>query len=228
MFSVKTFDFLIENKMMNSKEWFHAHRADYEEYVLKPLTQLSIQMGETISQIDSRIVTEPKINKTISRIYRDTRFSKDKSLFRESMWLSFKRDKKEYAQYPEFYVVITPDSFFYGCGYYYMQPATMKAARELILNNDKVFKKALNSFKKQNIFALDGDMFKRSKYPNEKEEIRMWLDRKVLCLSRYETDANLIFSDDLGYVLAEQMKEIAPFYDFLIKAEQIARGTLNA
>lgn len=94
MFSPQTFDFLMENRFMNSKEWFLEHKPVYNEYVLKPLTELAIEMAPSIEMLDPAIVTTPKINKVLSRIYRDTRYSKDKMLFRESIWLSFKKDKK--------------------------------------------------------------------------------------------------------------------------------------
>ncbi len=126
MFSAQSFDFLMENRFMNSKEWFYEHKHIYDEHVLKPLTELAIEMAPTIEMLDSTIVTTPKINKVLSRIYRDTRFSKDKSLFRESVWLSFKKDKKEFRHYPEFFVVINPQMLMYGCGYYYMMPETSR------------------------------------------------------------------------------------------------------
>ena len=85
MFSPTGLDFLIENRFNNSKEWFHEHKHIYDEYVLKPLAQLSVDMADTIAAMDDRIVTAPKINKTLSRIYRDTRFSKDKNKVLEAI-----------------------------------------------------------------------------------------------------------------------------------------------
>ena len=204
MFSAQTFDFLIENRFNNSKEWFHEHKNIYDEHVLKPLTELAIEMAPTIESLDPTIVTTPKINKVLSRIYRDTRFSKDKSLFRESVWLSFKKDKKEFRHYPEFFVVITPQVLMYGCGYYYMIPETVKVMREMIEANHPAWQKALKAYQKQDIFTIEGDMYKRTKY---------------------STDFDLVFSDKLGQKLCEDLVLMKDVYDFLVLCEQKARGT---
>lgn len=227
MFSAQTFDFLMENRFMNSKEWFHEHKNIYDEYVLKPLTDLATEMAPTIETLDPTIITIPKINKVLSRIYRDTRFSKDKTLFREAMWLSFKKDKKEFPHYPEFFVVLTPQKLLYGCGYYYMKPETVKAMRELIEENHPVWQKALKSYEKQNVFTLEGDAYKRSKYPDYPENIRNWLDRKEVCCTHYSTDFDLVFSDKLGQKLCEDLVLMKDVYDFLILAENRARGIIK-
>lgn len=226
MFSEKTFDFLIENRFNNSKEWFHAHKDVYDEYVLKPLTQLSVDIGDTISAMDEKIVTIPKINKTISRIYRDTRFSKDKSLFRESMWLTFKRDKKEFTHYPEFFVVLNPQMFFFGCGYYWMEPKTMEKVREMVLEDHPAFLKAQKAYKNQSVFRIDGDCYKRTKYPDESPEKREWLDMKSVCFTHYSTDFSLVFSDNFADYLCKNLVLMKDVYDFLILAENKARGII--
>jgi uncharacterized protein (TIGR02453 family) len=112
MFTQKTLDFLSENRFMNSKEWFSEHKEEYSKYVIQPLAELAAALAPTLSAIDSQIITEPKVDKTISRIYRDVRFSKDKLLYREEMWLSVKRDKKAFPGYPEFFFVVSPPDFF--------------------------------------------------------------------------------------------------------------------
>lgn len=89
-FSPKTLKFLRGLKTNNNKAWFQAHRADYEKYVLQPLRDLVIDLGDFMLDIDPFFEITPSVNKTISRIYRDTRFSKDKSPFRSTVWFTFK------------------------------------------------------------------------------------------------------------------------------------------
>ncbi len=227
MFSPQSFDFLIENRFMNSKEWFHEHKNIYYDCVLKPLTELAVEIAPTIESLDPAIVTTPKINKVLSRIYRDTRFSKDKSLFRESVWLSYKKDKKQFRHYPEFFVVITPQMLMYGCGYYWMQPETVKVMREMIEENHPAWQKALKAYENQDIFTLEGDMYKRTKYPGYAENIRNWLDRKCVCCTKYSTDFNLVFSDKLGEKICEDIVLMKDIYDFLVLCEQKARGLIK-
>ena len=77
-FSPKTLKFLKGLEVNNNKTWFQKHRADYEEYVLQPLRDLVTYLGDFMLVIDPCFEITPAVNKTISRIYRDTRFSKDK------------------------------------------------------------------------------------------------------------------------------------------------------
>ena len=227
MFSPQTFDFLMENRFMNSKEWFLEHKPVYNEHVLKPLTELAIEMAPAIEKLDPTIVTSPKINKVLSRIYRDTRYSKDKMLFRESIWLSFKKDKKHFPHYPEFFVVMTPQHLVYGCGYYWMMPETVKAMRELIESNHPAWQKALKAYENQDVFTLEDDKYKRSKYPAYPENIRNWLDSRNICCVKETTDFDLVFSDKLGRKLCEDLKLMKDVYDFLVVCENHARGIIK-
>lgn len=227
MFTEHTFDFLMENRYMNSKTWFLEHKQIYDDYVLKPLAELAVEMTPTIEKIDSTIVTIPKINKVLSRIYRDTRFSRDKSLFRESMWLSFKKDKREYPHYPEFFVVLNPNIFLYGCGYYYMKPETVKTMRKLIEDNHPLFQKALKAYETQHIFTISGEKYKRTKYPDYPENIRDWLDRKSISFIHESTDFSVVFSDKLSDKICNDIVLMKDVYDFLIFAENVTKGTIK-
>ena len=71
--------FFTELEKNNNKHWFETHRKDYEEYVLNPARQFVLTMGERLKKISPGIVADPRIDKSIFRIYRDTRFSKNKS-----------------------------------------------------------------------------------------------------------------------------------------------------
>ena len=91
-FSPKTLKFLRWLKAHNDKAGFQAHKANYEEYVLQPLRDLVTDLGDFMLDIDHSFEITPVINKTISRIYRDTRFSKDKSPYRSTVSLIGNRD----------------------------------------------------------------------------------------------------------------------------------------
>lgn len=223
MFTKKTLDFLSENRFMNSKEWFSEHKEDYNKYVLEPLAELAKALAPTLTAIDRQIITEPKVDKTISRIYRDLRFAKDKLLYREEMWLSIKRDKKEFPGYPEFFFVVSPYGFLYGCGYYSTSAETMNTIRELILTGDPMFLKALEAYENQSDLILDGDSFKKSRYPDQPERIRSWLDKKTICFMRKSHDFPLLFSDVLAPYLINSFKSMEPVYKFLVYAEEKSR-----
>lgn len=208
---------------MNSKEWFSEHKEEYNKYVLQPLAELASALAPTLSEIDGQIVTEPKVDKTISRIYRDLRFSKDKLLYREEMWLSIKRDKKEFPGYPEFFFVVSPYNFLYGCGYYSVSAETMNTIRKMILENDPMFQKAIEAYESQNEMNLEGDSFRKSRYPEQPERIRNWLDRKNIYFAHSSSDFSVLFSEQLAPLLINSFKIMAPVYKFFLYAEEKSR-----
>ena len=217
-FSQASIDFLIQNRLENDKIWFEERREQYNQLVLAPLVSLVEELTPTLLRIDDKLLCIPKVDKSISRIWRDARFSKDKSIFRDNMWCMFVRQKN--VGLPEFFFVVTPQEFFYGCGYFAASSASMDSARRLILNNDKSFKTALSALEKHSEFRLEGDIYKRTRHPDATDNLKQWLDRKSICVMRTVTDFNLLYSANLASTVAADYKAIAPIYNFLMKAEE--------
>ena len=218
-FSEESVKFLFENRVVDSKSWFLEHRADYERLVLEPMRELVTALEPAIHSIDPLLICAPKIGRSISRIYRDTRFSHDKSIFRDVMWCVFIRDKKHYNGLPGFWFEFSPRVFRYGCGYYQASPESMQAMRDLIIADDKTFKAAQKALNKQSVFHLDGEKFKRSRHPTQTEEKREWLDRRDIGFITESKDFDLLFSEALADKLAADFKLLIPMYDFMLAAE---------
>jgi len=219
MFTKQMMEFLVENRIKNSREWFQSHKEQYQQYVLNPLMELVVNISPLMLSIDPLIVCEPKIDKTISRIYRDVRFSKDKSLYRDEIWVSFARDKKAFPLYPQFFVVITPQKFLYGGGYFVASTKTMNSIHSLVLNRDPMFMEVLNGLNNQDVFKLEGELYKKNYYQNEPGELQSWLNRKNLGLEHTSQELNRLFAADFSDQLLQDFKLLIPLYKFLIRAE---------
>ena len=219
MFSEQTIDFLMENRFHNDREWFHEHRADYLRLVHEPLVKLVEALAPAISAVDPEIISEPRTDKTISRIYRDTRFSKDKSLYRAEMWLSFKRDRKAFPCYPEFYFDMSPEGWGMGCGYYVMSNDALTEARRRMLAGDEGFAAMQRVLRDNPGYVLGGERYRRSKFPDQPEEMREWLDRKSYHVFMHSDDFSTLYSPDLGEKLAAEVPKFAPVYRFFLDVE---------
>lgn len=214
-FSAKTLDFLVENRLNDNKEWFRAHKDDYEEYVKKPMTELTEALKKYVLEIDPEISVA-----RISRIYRDARYAKD-SVFRKNMWSIFSRSRDLYRSYPAFYFDISPNGLEYGYGYYQAGTATMQGLRELVINDSAAYISAQAAFDEQDVFEIYGDMYKRPKYICD-EKKSMWVNRKTIGLSTSSKDWELIFSDKLAEKIGEDYMKIAAVYDLFIRSEEKA------
>lgn len=217
-FSVKTLDFLFQNHFNDSKQWYSEHKDEFVRYVAEPCSEFIMAMQPAINRIDPKILCGPK---NYSRIYRDVRFSKDKSLFREHMWCYFGL-KSEGAEMPSFYFDFSPDGFSYGCGFYYAGTETMESMRELITAQDKLYLKARKAIEAQKIFKLDGELYKRNHFPTQSDYDCDWLNRRNIFAYTDSKNFDLLFSDKLAEKVSADFIAIAPFYDFLIKARNNA------
>lgn len=218
-FSGKTIEFLVENQLRDSKEWYNAHKDDYKTYIADPFASLITALTPTLLAMDSALCCNPK---KISRLYRDTRFSKGKSIFRDNVWFSCGRPKEPFTSVPEVYIDISPNGYSYGCGYYQASRESMDAIRTLILEGDKAFRAAQRAYAKQDVFEMLGDLYKKNHYPDATAADADWLNRKTIYFSCTSKDFDRLFRDDFAQLLAADFEKLVPIFQFLTKAEALA------
>ena len=217
-FTNTSISFLNDLALNNNKDWFEQNRTIYEKHLLEPLKQLTTDLGVIIKSIDTKIETTPIINKTISKIYRDTRFSKDKSPFRTDLWISFKRPFKIWGNVPEFYFYFTPEEYQYGMGFYSATPSNMGKYRHYITLYPNRFKKIIDYYNSQDTFVLVGEEYKKHIPNPHPSEYQKWFQRKNLCISCIKKMGGKFFSDYLKEEIEDAFKFNADFYYFLIES----------
>ena len=220
MFSPETLEFIAENCWRSSRDWFYEHRSEYLKFVRNPMIELSDFLAPTVEEIDPQLITDPKV--TISRINRDLRFAHGGSIYRDMLWVSYRRDREGFPAWPELYFIISPRECLYGCGYYQTKAPVMAEIRKMVIEDHPKYLSAKAALEADGRIILEGDMYKRSKYKDYPEEKRQWLDRKNLSFSIYPAGDEL-FDEGLGEKIKEAFKKMAPVYEFLVLAEELAR-----
>lgn len=222
-FSPESLQFLIDLRSKNSKTWFEENRTRYNNLLLNPFRMLVSGLSPLMLAIDENFETKPAINKTISKIFRDTRFSNDKSLFRSEMWLVFKRPGKEWQDAPGFFFELTPASWRYGMGYYLASRNTMDALRDFINESPEQFLHHIAFFTNQQTFTLEGEKYKRPLPCQHSNEIREWYQRRNFFLVANREISKTLFSAELVTELSEGFQMVGPLYQFLrgLKGENI-------
>lgn len=220
-FSQKTLDFLFENRLHDSREWFREHQEDYQTLVIQPLKQLVTDLTPVMLELDDSFITEPRVDKTICRIWRDTRYTRDPSLYRDNMWIIFKRGGKMHGtDFPGVYFDISPDGFSYGCGFYHASTGYMETMRSLILEDAPEFRAAQKAYRKQNTFLMEGDCYKRPRYGAYPKPLQDWLERRGISFNAESHDFSLLFSPSLTEFLTEEFRKLFPVYRFLLLAAE--------
>lgn len=214
-FSPKAVEFLSELELNNDNEWFIENRNTYETFILEPLRSLVTDLGVFMTSIDPYFETRPLVGKTISRIYRDARFSNDKSPLRSAMWITFKRPSSNWRDAPAYFFEITPRSYRYGMGYFNASKSTMDRFREMIDRQPEKFLSATSFFLVQDRFSIEGEVYKRTLDESKSIDILEWYQRRNLYLvCNREIDARL-FSGSLMDDLVSGFDLISPLYSYL-------------
>ncbi len=221
-FGPKAFRFLKDVRAHNDKAWFQEHREEYERYLLEPLRDLVTDLADFMLDIDLSFEVAPAVGKTISRIYRDTRFSRDKSPLRDCMWITFKRSRKDWARWSVgYFLEINATWYRYGLGFYDAAPDVMAQFRAQLDDDPARFLKAINWFEGQEIFTLEGETYKRVKGADKPEPIRTWYNHKSFYLCCNLKNDKAIRSGQLVDDLKTGFGLAAPLYHYLL--ETLAR-----
>src|SRR5690242_1313023 len=115
-FSPDLLDFLAVLRRNNSREWFAAHREQYERVLLEPARALVLAIGERLHELGEDIHAEPKIHGSIMAINRDTRFSPDKTPYKTHLDLWFWQGDGPSRERPGYFFRLTPESLILGAG----------------------------------------------------------------------------------------------------------------
>jgi uncharacterized protein (TIGR02453 family) len=196
-FSERTIQFLRDVREHNAKEWFERNRPVYERELLEPMRDLVADLSGTMLSIDPELETRPAVGKTISRIHRDTRFSRDKSLYRDAMWITFKRRSENWTDGPAFFFELRTDGYRYGMGFYAASKATMDKLREWIDEEPDDFRRTTAFYGRQKTFVLEGELYKRVLDPDKPESVLEWYQRKNIYLACNRAIDGLLFSPKL-------------------------------
>lgn len=124
--------FLQELAANNNKAWFEANKARYEAALVAPSVALVEDVAPVLADMSPALQASPKINGSIRRIYRDTRFSKDKTPYHTHFHLNFWTGSKPNAE-SGVHVVLGADGFAYGAGHWAFSDSQLSAFRSQVL-----------------------------------------------------------------------------------------------
>jgi len=214
-FSRETLDFLIDLGKNNNRTWFKENKNKYKKYVLEPLQNLVMDLSGFMLTIDPLFETRPLIDKTISRIYRDIRFSRNKTPYRNNVWITFKRLSKDWKESPVYFFEFSPDTYHYGMGFYSASKTFMDSFRKRVDEYPDEFLKVTSFYRNSGIFELKGDKYKRTLNKTKPAEILEWYQRKSFYLVSDNKISNEFFSSSIIDKLIYGFQLIAPLYQYL-------------
>ncbi|HEV2318085.1 MAG TPA: TIGR02453 family protein [Thermoplasmata archaeon] len=161
-FSPELQKFLKDLKAHNNKEWFERNRGRYEEFYRDAFSEFISGYAPYLARISSNFVADPRpIGGSVMRIYRDIRFSPDKTPYKTYTVVHFGHAKAGEGAAPGFYLYVAPDEVEAGAGIWHPEPAAARKVREAIGRRSESWTKITRTKAFADRFELSGESLKR-------------------------------------------------------------------
>jgi len=138
-FSAGLFKFLRELKANNQRDWFQANKARYEQDVKEPALAFIEDMGYRLAEVAPHLVADKK---SLFRIYRDTRFAKDKTPYKTHLGIYLRHARAAEAETAGLYLHLEPGHVFLGAGIWHPQSPALKRIRDAIVAQPQEWREA--------------------------------------------------------------------------------------
>lgn len=214
-FSERSVDFVWNLRFNNSKDWFSAHRQEYEDLLHTPVKALAYDLQayftEQYPQHSWRV--------HISRIYRDARRLHGRGPMNDHLWFCLYADAEKDSAVPAFYFGFEPEGYDYGMGCRTQSTAVMDLLRaEAVRNPDKLDALRL-LFEQQDVFTLDGEHYRRPKV-QVREALMPWVNRKYLGFRCGRPHGDEGFGAGLFDTVRQGYALLMPLYEYYLNLAQ--------
>jgi uncharacterized protein (TIGR02453 family) len=212
--------FLQDLKKNNNRPWFQAHKIRYEREVLEPALAFIRAVRPRLRKISPFFeASDSRVSGSLMRVYRDTRFGKDKTPFKTNVGIQFRHEQGRDVHAPGFYVHLEPGEHFLALGVWKPDRDAVVRIREAMLERPEQWKRVFRAKKfRECPFSLIGDSLKRpprdcpANHPLIED-----LKRTDFVVLR-ELDESDVYGERFGDCVAETFAAGSPFMRFLCLA----------
>lgn len=206
-------EFLRQLKKNNTREWFNKHKMEYEDFVKLPMQSFIATLRGQMVKFAPEIVADPK--RSMFRIYRDIRFSRNKVPYKTHVAAVFHLRGK-WQNSAGYYVHIEPGSVYAGGGIYLPNSKQLKKIRTAIIERAKEFLEIVESGTFVKKFKnIEGEKLKRlpQGFPSD-HWMAEWLKYKSL-YAGVEWDEEVCYTPKFVDKVVQVYKDLLPFVRFL-------------
>jgi uncharacterized protein (TIGR02453 family) len=218
-FTADLMRFLGELKSNNNRDWFNANKERYDRSVRDPFLRFVADLQPRLKKVSPHFVADPSpVGGSMMRIYRDTRFSKDKTPYKTAVMAHFWHNKAKEGATPAFYLRLQPSDSSVGAGIWHPEPGALKRIRKAIVDDDKTWGRIKDGRDFRSTCGMAGESLKRP--PPGFDANHPFIDdikRKDFATMATLDDkrvAGARFMDDL----LDAFRSSSPFLAFLTKA----------
>ncbi|MFW9925958.1 MAG: DUF2461 domain-containing protein [Candidatus Thorarchaeota archaeon] len=219
-FPKEALQFYADLKENNFRDWFNERKDHYAEYVLKPAQSFVVAFGEKLKTISEGFTYDTRTNGrgSIMRIYRDIRFSKNKTPYNTRLRFRFGEGTRETGLFPGYFFGMDETGGRLLGGIYKFAKPSLDRYRKAILDDSsgKMLVKIVEEIKNLKGFEIGGEHFKQVPRGLDANHPRADLLRHdALYVSSPQIPVNVLKKPDLVDVCFEYALKIAPVHKWL-------------
>lgn len=207
-FSAQTMDFLWGIRLNNNKEWFDAHKQDYQEQLYAPMKELAQEVFAHFRDV-------PNMAYKCSRIYKDARLHPAVP-YKESLWLSMRPEDLPWSEQPTLYFEITPEGCSYGFILWKPKADAMERFRSLLDGHPDEFLNLVKKTEKASGLKLTCECYARRK-PSENKKLAPYYHAKTMMFCKDVVPGEEMFTPKLKDQIVKTLKALYPFYEYCLK-----------
>jgi uncharacterized protein (TIGR02453 family) len=218
-FEEKTIKFLRELEVNNNREWFKGNKTRYEEDVLDVALHFIQSMQDPLSEFAPHFTAVPtRIGGSLMRVYRDTRFSKNKLPYKTNIGIQFRHERAKDVHSPGYYVHIAPDEVFIGVGMWRPDSDPLRQIRERIVARPAEWSRAIgaNTFKRH--FNLGGESLQRAPRGFDKEHPLIDDIKRKSFIAVRNMPVEDCLKPQFQRRVEKSFKDVTPYMEFLCSA----------
>ena len=213
IFTPEILEMMMNIRFNNNKEYMTGNREEYISKIRTPYYRLIEILAPYMQEIDPDMEVRP--SKVLSRIFRDTRFSHDKSPYRDHHWLAFRHKGTPRDEAVMFWFEIRIEAVNWGLGFWGENRKALDLLRRRMEADPKELISLLPILQNHD-FQLQGASYLRMKPPEAFPEVlRSWYPKKEIYLIKQNIQPDWVFQAGFENRLIADFKAMAPFYHLL-------------
>lgn len=198
----------------NNRGWFLPRKEIFEQKVKQPMRELVEVVNAGMKSYAPQHVTEP--DKAIYRFYRDTRFSKDKTPYKDRIAATFPRRGMSRHEGASYYFAVSNKEVAIGGGVYMPMPETLQAIRQRIAEHPAEFRRLISAKAAQKLYgAMQGEQLSRIPKGFASDHPAADLLRHKQFLYYVELGPEIASTQEISATIGQHFRAIAQFVEFL-------------
>ena len=218
-FPPETLRFLEQLAANNNRDWFKENKTRYEEQVLDVALRFIQSMHDPLHDIAPHFVAQAtRVGGSLMRVYRDTRFSKNKLPYKTNVGIQFRHEMARDVHAPGYYVHIEPQQVFVGVGMWRPDSDSLRAIRERIVAKPAEWGRVRSDRALRRHFSLGGESLTRPPRGFDKDQQHIDDIKRKSFIAVRDLDSKAALSPQFQKTVESSFKAGEPLMRFLCKA----------